>query len=299
MRFFSLLLAPCVLVCCSPSKEQESPPEPAVAAVQVVEEQTRAEKQSAAPGAALTAEWVAVVGDGAASDSARFAAVEQLLRVDHNLLAVLYRGRGNVPLLRRFIERKIAAEDAAVLPLLLTLFAQVGSEERIDFSRYILAFGRRAEADLYPLLYANNRSVALRAMDTLAKMRSASAADTIAQFLHHESNWMRMSAAHAIGEIGADGAVDVLVQTLGDSSYAVVNAALVGLGRLKAVAAYAQIEALLEDDNKHVRKHAAMALGELGDRRALEKVRALAANDEDAGVRFMAEKALEKLEQTR
>ena len=88
-----------------------------------------------------------------------------------------------------------------------------------------------------------------------------------------------------------------MVKALDDTVYSVVNAALVGLGRLKAVATYERIAALTKADNKHVRKHAAIALGELGDRRGLAIVGTLASDDPDSGVRFMAGKARDKLEQ--
>ena len=303
MRFLLLLLFCWGLLCCSAPLEEK--PSSESAAVKMATAQKQVDTEDSLAGAAgvdaasRAGDWIAIFNGATANDSMRLEAAEHLLRIDHMLLAVLYRSRDHVPLLRAFIENKIQRQDESVLPLLLQLFVQVGSEERIDFEHYILAFGRSAEADLYPLLHVDNRSVALRAMDTLAKMRSAPAADSIAKFLTHESNWMSMSAAHAVGEIGAEGAAALLVQTLADTAYPVVNAALVGLGRLKAVEAYGEIAGLLADPNKHVRKHAAMALGELGDRRALEKVRQLAANDEDAGVCFMAAKAVEKLERAR
>jgi len=307
MRFICLLFLPWLAWCCAGQDEAR----PEVVESDAVKTSAGDERLQevpirgvvapavALPDAASVDRWVAVVNDGAAADSSRRQAAEHLLEIDYKTLGGLYRSKGNEHLIRALIEEKIKKEDESVLPLVLLLFEQVGSEERIDFEHYILVFGRRAEADLYPLLHANNRSIALRAMDTLAKMRSAPAADSIALFLAHDSVWMRMGAAHALGEIGAVGAAGHLVQTLDDSAYAVVNAALVGLGRLKAVEAYASIEGLLAAENKHVRKHAAMALGELGDRRALAKVRAMAADDEDAGVRFMAGKAAEKLEKIR
>jgi hypothetical protein len=303
MRFLLLSLVYSVLLCCSVPVEEKPSPESAAVKIAAAQKQGDAEGSLAEGKGVDTADrggdWGAIFNSATATDSMRLEAAEHLLQIDSKLLAVLYRSRDHVPFLRAFIEEKVQRQDESVLPLLLQLFVEVGSEERIDFEHYILAFGRSAEADLYPLLHANNRSIALRAMDTLAKMRSAPAADSIAKFLTHESNWMRMSAAHAVGEIGADGAAALLVQTLADTAYPVVNAALVGLGRLKAVEAYGEIAGLLTDPNKHVRKHAAMALGELGDRRALEKVRQLAVGDADAGVRFMAAKAVEKLEKAR
>jgi HEAT repeat protein len=85
---------------------------------------------------------------------------------------------------------------------------------------------------------------------------------------------------------------------LDDPVYSVVNAGLVGLGRLEAKTAYERISGMLTDENLHVRKHAAIALGEIGDRRAIPEVRKLAKEDPDSGVRFMAGRALKKLEGT-
>ncbi len=231
-----------------------------------------------------------------AVDSLRLIAGRELLTADVDFLVASYGQRDHARLVRQVIAEKIATNDASVLPLILGLFITVNGEERIDFEEGILYFGRRAETDLQALLHATDPSLVMRAVDTLAKMGSTASADSIACLLDDPEPWVRMAAAHALGEIGAPGASIYLVQTLDDSTYSVVNAALVGLGRLRAVEAYEHIMALTADDNKHVRKHAAIALGEIGDPRAITTVRQMAEHDTDSGVRFMAAKALEKLE---
>ena len=65
------------------------------------------------------------------------------------------------------------------------------------------------------------------------------------------------------------------------------------LGDSRAVVPLTQ--ALLEDEDSSVRRSAAEALGEIGDIRAVEAL-TQALEDEDASVRFWAERALEKIQ---
>ena len=229
-------------------------------------------------------------------DSIRLAAARELMTSDAEFLVEVYGQRDNARVVRTLIEERMGEKDADVLPLLLGLFEKVGGEERIDFENYVLYFGRRGEERMMELLRAEEQGLVMRAMDALAKMKSPAAVDSVARLLYHPEPWVRIGAAHAVGEIGGPDATRYLMATLEDSAYSVTNAALVGLGRMRAVEAYGRIAALAENDNPHVRKHAAIALGELGDGRGVPVVRNLAKNDPDSGVRFMAGKALQKLE---
>ena len=238
-----------------------------------------------------------VLDDPSRVDSARVAAAYQLQAVAPDTLAAHWGYGDNPRIIRGLIEAQLAAKDEGALPLLLALFERVEGEGRIHFERDILHYGRRAEGRMLQLLHAESRSLVMRAMDALAKMGSVTAGDSIARLLQHPEPWLRISAAHAVGELGAEGAASHLIAALDDTTYSVVNAALVGLGRLKAAGTYERVAALAASDNKHVRKHAAIALGELGDRRGLEIVSRLASDDPDSGVRFMAGKARDKLKQ--
>lgn len=276
------------LMACRTSQPDPQPdPQPAV-------EEPAAKVVLAVP---AIAELSSKLADPALADSVRIAAARSLQHAAPETLAAHWGQRDNARVIRALIEVQLAAEDEGVLPLLLLLFEGVEGEERIDFEHDILRFGRQAEGRMLELLHAESRGLVMRAMDALAKMQSPVASDSIALLLDHREPWLRISAAHALGEIGADGAAGQLMRALDDTVYSVVNAALVGLGRLKAVEAYERIAALTRADNKHVRKHAAIALGELRDRRGLEIVRTLASDDPDSGVRFMAGKARDKLEQ--
>jgi|APSaa5957512622_1039677.scaffolds.fasta_scaffold15350_2 hypothetical protein len=237
--------------------------------------------------------------DSGLSDEARMEAAGSLLSADVEGLVRAYGEGENARIIRKLIEERAEVADEEVLPLIAGLFEKVQGEERIDFEQYFLAFDRRpVERLITPLLRADDRGLAMRAMDTLAKMKSKVGADSIASLLQHPEEWRRIGAAHAIGEIGGDRAVGRLMGVLDDPVYSVVNAGLVGLGRLEAKTAYERISGMLTDENLHVRKHAAIALGEIGDRRAIPEVRQLAKEDPDSGVRFMAGRALKKLEGT-
>ncbi len=235
--------------------------------------------------------------DVGASDSLRLQAAQSLFKAGAESLADYYGKRDNDRLVRQLIEERIESRDETVLPLLVELFERVEGEERIDFEVYLLRFGRKSEGHLLSLLRAPDSGLVLRTLDALGKMQSVAAIDSIIGCLQRDDAWIRMGAAHALGDIGDRRGVAPLVQTLQDTAYSVVNAALVGLGRLQAVEAYDEIVALAKSDNVHVRKHAAIALGELGDVRAVEAVRRLAQEDEDSGVRFMAGRVLKKLEE--
>ncbi|MFC1525246.1 HEAT repeat domain-containing protein [Candidatus Latescibacterota bacterium] len=230
-------------------------------------------------------------------DSARRAAAQRLLLSGRSRLVTAYGSRNCVPIIRQLIEARVASRDTSILPLILDLFRARGGEERIDFEVYLLAFGGPVEGELVGLLGSSDVSLVLRAVDTLAKMKAVAAADTVASLLRHPDSWVRIGAAHALGEIAGPGAAAHLLPALQDTAYSVVNASLVALGGLRAPELYEPAMALATSDNPHVRKHAAIALGELGDARARETLQQLADGDSDSGVRFMARRAVKLLEE--
>ena len=230
------------------------------------------------------------------SDSVRQLLARHLLSSDPAFLAREYGNPANTAPIRTAINRAVAAADTAVIPLLVLLFRQRGGEERIDFEVALLRFGRRAEKPLAALLGDADPSVVLRALDALGKLEASGEIGAVAEQLRHRDSWVRIGAAHALGEIGDTTAVAFLLEALDDTSYSVVNAAMVGLGRLRASRAYDRLIEFTGSDNPHVRKHAAMALGELGDPAARPVLRKLAVRDGDSGVRFMASRAIKALE---
>ena len=230
------------------------------------------------------------------SDSVRQLLARHLFSRDPAFLAGEYGNSANTAAVRAAINRGVAAGDTTVIPLLVLLFQRRGGEERINFEVALLSFGPRAEKPLAALLGNADPSVVLRALDALGKLKASAEIGAVTEQLRHRDSWVRMGAAHALGEIGDTTAVAFLMEALDDTSYSVVNAAMVGLGRLRAARAYGRLIAFTGSDNQHVRKHAAMALGELGDPAARPVLRRLAERDEDSGVRFMASRAIKVLE---
>ena len=233
----------------------------------------------------------------ASSDSVRQLLARHLFSRDPDFLAREYGNPANSPPIRAAINRAVASGDTGVIPLLVLLFRQRGGEERIDLEVALLRFGRRAEKPLAALLGDADPSVVLRALDALGKLEASGQIGAVAEQLRHRESWVRIGAAHALGEIGDTTAVAFLLEALDDTSYSVVNAAMVGLGRLRASRAYDRLIEFTGSDNPHVRKHAAMALGELGDPAARPVLRKLAVWDGDSGVRFMASRAIKALEE--
>ncbi len=84
-----------------------------------------------------------------------------------------------------------------------------------------------------------------------------------------EAARVRLMAAAALGEIGAEAAVKPLLKVLKDKDDRVRVAAADSLGRLRAADAVEPLIAMLEDAVWTVRGAAVEALGEIGDRRAV------------------------------
>ena len=297
----ALLLTALVAVFCGGCKGGEQPAAAGVsgAAVAAGAGSSRAadsdEEEGGKPGPAA-AEFRRLFLSPASSDSVRQLLARHLVSRDPDFLVREYGNPANTAPIRAAINRGVAAGDTAVIPLLVLLFRQRGGEERIDFEVALLRFGRRAEKPFAALLGDADPSVVLRALDALAKLEASAQIEAVAQQLHHRDSWVRIGAAHALGEIGDTTAVAFLLEALDDSSYSVANAAMVGLGRLRASRAFNRLIEFTSSGNPHVRKHAAMALGELGDPRAGPVLRKLAARDGDSGVRFMAGRAIKVLE---
>ena len=230
----------------------------------------------------------------------RLGAARRLLASAPEALVSAYGEGDNARIVRGLRYEK---RDPARMRLGLRLLAHAAGEEAIDFEVYLLGYGAAAAPGLEELLLgavgegggAADVALALRVLDALGKLKARSAAPAAAGLLGHADTWLRMGAAHALGEIGDPAYGPVLVQALDDSVYAVQNAALAGLARLRWREAYPAVVELAGHPREQVRRHAAHALGELGVEGARPLLRRLAAEDLDSGVRYMASRALERL----
>lgn len=227
------------------------------------------------------------------TDSVRVASARQLLPLDPQFLAQRYATHAH--LLRPIIDDAVAAHDTTVLPLVAQLFERSSGEARIDFSVDLIAFGTQAGPHLRPLLSRSDPGLVVRAADALSQAAGQAAIDDLIPLLSRQQEWIRMGGAHALGRLEGPQATEALVTALQDTAYAVVNAALVGLARQQATGAFDAVRPLLDDARPEVRKHAAHALGEFGDQRATDALRRVSQQDDDSGVRFMAQRALQSL----
>ena len=249
----------------------------------------RARMKAAATAAALRHQF----DDPARPDSLRLAAGRSLVRLDPEFLASRY-ARQPV-LVRGLIDEAVAAGDTTALPLVARLFEIRGGEERIDFEVDLIAFGGAARSRLVEMLGRSDGSLVVRAANVLARTGALEASADIAPLLQHRDDWIRIGAAHALGQLETGAATQALLTALSDTVYTVVNAALVGLAKQHSAMAYEPALALLGDDRPEVRKHAAHALGEIGNPAALEVLGRVSREDPNSGVRFMASRALQAL----
>lgn len=257
----------------------------------------------AAVGAEDAEAWRRQLGDAAAVGESRLAAGRRLLEAGPEYLAEAYGAGDNAWVVRHILYE---SRDPSRMRLGLELLAAVGGEEAIDFERYLLEYGAAAVPGLEQLLQralktkraAPQVGTALRVLDALGKLKARSAAAAVAALLDHPETWIRMGAAHALGDIGDKAYGPSLVQALGDSAYAVQNAALAGLAHMRWRPAYPDVVPLAGHQRARVRQHAAHALGEIGLEEARPVLRRLAEEDPDSGVRFMAARALARLAST-
>ncbi len=106
----------------------------------------------------------------------------------------------------------------------------------------------------------------------LGKLGVVWAVPTLKKALKHYNEFVRASAAEALGLVKAQDSCESLVEALRDPSAAVRSSAIIALGSLNARDAIIRIFAALGDDDYQVQKSAARALREI---QSLELVRAL------------------------
>ncbi|MDP6037954.1 MAG: HEAT repeat domain-containing protein [Candidatus Latescibacteria bacterium] len=179
--------------------------------------------------------------------------------------------------------------------LLTGLMARAEGEEKLHFESQLIALGSPAIPALVELAHeAVDWQTAMQTLDALGKLKAPEGLIAMRIYLSHKNDWVRIAAAHALGDVGGRDAVEALVEALADTSDTVVAAALIGLGKTGEPQAVEKCAVLLNHPNARLRGAAVSAIGRLGGvdaRRLLEPM----VNDDDSGVRYKAGQALKRL----
>ena len=181
-------------------------------------------------------------------------------------------------------------EDVRIAAVLL---ARSSGEAKLTFVHYLVTQGERSVPALLNLVdVEDDWATQVAAIQVLAKIGDPEAAKSVALRLSAENDWVRIAAAHALGELG--GATPALVEALSDTSDTVVSAALIGLGRSGDVSALPACTSFLAHSNPRVRASAVSTLSRLGSSADTTLLRPLL-SDPDYGVRYKAQQAIERL----
>lgn len=203
-------------------------------------------------------------------------------------------GSGQRVLVQAVIEQIHTTQPHLAAHVLAKLMAATGGEAKLNFEAQLIKMGDQAVNALVALAESETDwQTLMRALDALGKIQAVQGVDVMRAHLHHRNDWVRMAAAHALGDVGGEVVVPALVDALADTSDTVVSAALVGLGKTGAKRAVKACAKQLGHENPRVRAAAVSALGRLGG----VEVQALLEpmiHDADSGVRFKAKQALEQ-----
>ena len=174
-------------------------------------------------------------------------------------------------------------EDARALPALLTL-----AKEPHPYTRAFAVKGLGAIKDpaaaaaLVPLLTDSNRSVAIEAMRSAARLGVAAAAPALLKIVQtpRAEAHLRLEAVTALGAIHADGVYDQLIDVLGDPNPSVRAAAIRSMAQLDPEGFVTVLSGLDPDSNWSVRAALASALGGLAPEAGLPRLRSMLADPE-------------------
>lgn len=179
--------------------------------------------------------------------------------------------------------------------LLTALMAKATGEEKLHFESQLIALGSPAVPALVEL--ANEEvdwQTAMQTLDALGKLKASEGLGIMRMYLLHENDWVRIAAAHALGDVGGRDAVDALAEALADTSDTVVAAALIGLGKTGDSQAVKKCAVLLNHSNARLRGAAVSAIARLGGAEARRLIEPML-KDPDSGVRYKATQALKRL----
>ncbi len=188
----------------------------------------------------------------------------------------------------------------AIVPHLESLLEDVDPEVRRTAAESLGKLGQPGSAEAL-VRALNDPDPSVRRISAWALGRLEQAAmdrilSSLADRLYDSSEQVRLSAAQAIGELGAtDTILEQLAQALKAPDVTIRRAAVLALLSLDAPSAYPALIEALRDEDAFVRQGAVAALGELADSRAIPLLRERLFHDPAIGVRTEAAFRLGKI----
>lgn len=201
-------------------------------------------------------------------------------------------GLGQRNIVQAVIDSIYQTKPEVAAQLLARLMAAAGGEAKLHFESQLIKLGDGAVRALVDLAESETDwQTLMRTLDALGKIQAKQGVDVMRAHLNHPNDWVRIAAAHALGDVGGPSVVPALASALGDSSDTVVSAVLVGLGKTGDLRAVRACGRKLKHENPRVRAAAVSALGRLGGPDAQGLLEPML-QDADSGVRFKAKQAL-------
>jgi HEAT repeat protein len=144
-------------------------------------------------------------------------------------------------------------------------------------------------------LHAAEPAVCIAAAESLGKVGGSEAVSALIPCLRHSHTQVRAEAVRALAMLGAAEASVSISLMLDDKEWEVRRAAAGALGKLNNPETLERLAKVLDDPDGDVREAAAVALGKTGDRRAVGPL-VMALKDELGGVRRIAAAGLARID---
>jgi len=216
-----------------------------------------------------------------------------VVRDDGQVFLTEQYGLGQRSIVQAVIDSIYQTKPEAAAQLLAKLMAAAGGEAKLHFEAQLIKLGDGAINALVSLAESEVEwQTLMRSLDALGKIKAKQGVEVMrSHLISHPNDWVRIAAAHALGDVGGVEVVPALASALGDSSDTVVSAVLVGLGKTGDRRVVRACGRKLTHENPRVRAAAVSALGRLGGADAQALLEPML-RDADSGVRFKAKQAL-------
>jgi HEAT repeat protein len=170
---------------------------------------------------------------------------------------------------------------------------------RWRMSQAIVAYADdpRVQVAMKDALAHGNEDVQSAVLDGLARLDDPEITALIVDVLNDDarSDFVRSSAAHALGNKADEKSFDALIRALDSPAWYARSSAIQAVGKRRDSRAVPRLMAALESDNMTERMLAAESLGSIGDARAVSSLENLR-DDPQTAVREKAAKALQQIE---